>query len=94
MRVIFPLMLIVFGILLVGFIVTNPDQPVSVTLDGHRFALSLDRAVAPFLSRLGGRTLGQIAGDTDWLAFQAVWGPVHRTLTGFNLLHYSIGARP
>ena len=41
MRVIFPLMLIVFGILLVGFIVTNPDQPVSVTLAGQTYATSL-----------------------------------------------------
>jgi hypothetical protein len=29
----------------------------------------------------------------DWLAFGAAWAPVHRALTGFNLLHYSEGAR-
>lgn len=67
---------------------------VSVTLDGHKFALTLEPSAAPFLRRLGGRSLGQIAEGTDWMAFQAVWGPVHRTLTGFNLLHYSQGARP
>ena len=66
----------------------------SVTLDGHKFPLSLDSAAAPFLQRIGGRSLGQIAGDTDWMAFQAIWGPVHRTLIGFNLMHYSNGARP
>ena len=67
---------------------------VSVTLDGHKFALTLEPSAAPFLRRLGGRSLGQIAEGTDWMAFQSVWGPVHRTLTGFNLLHYSQGARP
>ena len=69
-------------------------KPTSVTLGGHRFALSLDRAAAPFLARIGGRSLGQIAGESDWMEFQAIWGPVHRTLTGVNLLHYSMGARP
>jgi hypothetical protein len=39
--------------------------------------------------------LGDIAAAArlDWLAFAAAWGPVHRGLTGFNLLHYSQGAR-
>ena len=38
---------------------------------------------------------GQIAAqaDADWLLFQQHWGPVHRGLTGFNLLHYSARAR-
>ena len=39
------------------------------------------------------RTLGQMAFGEDWMAFSALWGPAHRVLTGFNLLHYSIGAR-
>lgn len=69
-------------------------KPFSLTLDGYRFSLSLDRTASPYLTRIGGRTLGQIAGDTDWMAFQAIWAPVHRMLAGFNLLHYSIGARP
>ncbi len=69
-------------------------KPFSLTLDGHRFGLSLDPAAAPLIARIGGRTLGQIAQGQDWMAFQAGWGPVHRALTGFNLLHYSIGARP
>ena len=66
----------------------------SVTLDGHRFRLELPRDAAPLIARIGGRSLGEIAGGADWMAFQAGWGPIHRTLTGFNLLHYSIGARP
>ena len=33
--------------------------------------------------------LGQISFGEDWMAFSSLWGPVHRALTGFNLLHYS-----
>ena len=39
------------------------------------------------------RNLGQISFGEDWMAFSSAWGPVHRALTGFNLLHYSVGAR-
>ena len=69
-------------------------KPFSVTLDGHRFPLTLDRAAAPLIARIGGRSLGEIAGGQDWMRFQAAWGPVHRALSGFNLLHYSTGGRP
>lgn len=69
-------------------------KPFSLTLDGHKFRLALDPASAPLIGRIGGRNLGQIAGDADWMTFQAGWGPVNRALTGFNLLHYSNGARP
>ncbi len=69
-------------------------KPFSVTLDGHRFTLDVPKSAAGFIGRIGTQSLAEIAGDTDWMAFQAAWGPVHRTLTGFNLLHYSIGARP
>ena len=66
---------------------------VTVTADGVRFRLDIPRAAAPLIARMDGRNLGQIAGSQDWPAFGAAWGPVHRALTGFNLLHYSIGAR-
>ena len=66
----------------------------SLTLDGHRFAMALDPGSAPLIARIGGRSLGEIAAGADWMAFQAAWGPVHRALTAFNLLHYSVGARP
>jgi hypothetical protein len=59
-------------------------------------AIDLPRATAPLIAAIGGgRSLGQIAAAAglDWLAFGAAWGPVHRGLTGFNLLHYSRDAR-
>ncbi len=66
---------------------------VTVTCDGAPFRLALPREAAPLIARIDGRrTLGQIAGR-DWLAAGTAWAPVHRALTGFNLMHYSTGAR-
>ncbi|MEM1298412.1 MAG: class I SAM-dependent methyltransferase [Pseudomonadota bacterium] len=66
----------------------------TATVDGHGFRVEIPRASAPLIARADGRfSLGQIAAGQDWLAFSAAWGPVHRGLTGMNLLHYSAGAR-
>ena len=66
----------------------------TVTADGVPFRVAIPRGAAPLIARIDGRrTLGQIAAGQDWLAFSAAWAPVHRALTGFNLLHYSTGAR-
>jgi len=68
----------------------------SVETDGLDHAIDLPRATAPLIAAIdGARSLGEIAAAAglDWLAFGAAWGPVHRGLTGFNLLHYSQGAR-
>jgi SAM-dependent methyltransferase len=68
----------------------------SVNCDGLDYAIDLPRATAPLIGAIGGgRSLREIADAArlDWLAFGAAWGPVHRGLTGFNLLHYSQGAR-
>jgi hypothetical protein len=68
----------------------------SVNTDGMKYTVGIPRASAPLVAAIGGgRTLGGIAAAAglDWLAFGAAWGPVHRALTGFNLLHYSEGAR-
>lgn len=67
---------------------------VTVTADGVPFRVDLPREAAPLVARVDGqRTLGQIAAGQDWLAFAGAWAPVHRGLTGFNLMHYSKGAR-
>jgi hypothetical protein len=68
----------------------------SLNSDGLDYAIDLPRAAAPLIGAIGGgRSLREIAAAArlDWLAFGAAWGPVHRGLTGFNLLHYSQGAR-
>jgi hypothetical protein len=65
MRVIFPLMLIVFGILLVGFIFTNPDQPVSVTLAGQSYVTSLLLVIVASLT-IGAFFVGLIALIEGW----------------------------
>jgi len=69
---------------------------VSIDTDGLGYAIELPRAAAPLIGAIdGARSLGEIAtaAGLDWLAFGAAWGPVHRGLCGFNLLHYSQGAR-
>lgn len=67
---------------------------VTVTVDGVSFRIDIPRQAAPLIARIDGRrALGEIAAGQDWLAFAAAWAPVHRALTGFNLLHYSTGAR-
>ena len=68
---------------------------ISTDTDGLDYAIDLPRSSAPLIGAIGGRTLGDIAkvAGLDWLAFGAAWWPVHRGPTGFNLLHYSQGAR-
>ncbi|HUS53091.1 MAG TPA: class I SAM-dependent methyltransferase [Thermohalobaculum sp.] len=68
----------------------------SVTSDGLAQSVNIPRTAAPLIAAIGGgRSLGDIAAAVklDWLAFAAAWGPVHRGLTGFNHIHYSVGAR-
>ena len=65
----------------------------TVTADGVAFRVAVPREAAPMIARIDGRrTLGEIAGR-DWLAAASGWAKVDRALTGFNLLHYSAGAR-
>lgn len=67
---------------------------VTVTSDGVSFRIEIPGQAAQLIGRIDGRrSLGQIAAGHDWLTFSTAWAPVHRGLTGFNLLHYSIGAR-
>ncbi len=68
----------------------------TVRTDGLDYIVELPKAAAPLIARIGGgRSLGQIAGAAglDWLGFAAAWAPVHRALTGFNVLHYSRSGR-
>jgi SAM-dependent methyltransferase len=68
----------------------------SIDIDGLKYAIELPPAAAPLIAAIGGgHSLGDIAQAVrlDWMVFAAAWGPVHRGLTGFNLLHYSRGAR-
>jgi len=68
----------------------------SLDTDGLDYAIDLPRATAPLIGAIDARrSLDEIAAATglDWMAFAAAWGPVHCGLTGFNLLHYSQGAR-
>ncbi len=68
----------------------------SLKSDGLDHAIDLPCATAPLIGAIDGtRSLGGIAAAAglDWLGFGAAWGPVHRGLCGFNLLHYSQGAR-
>ncbi len=65
----------------------------SATIDGVPLKLEIPQSSAKSIARINGaRTLTEIAGGQDWLAFSQLWGPVHRALTGLNLLHYSQGA--
>ncbi|MEM7743228.1 MAG: class I SAM-dependent methyltransferase [Pseudomonadota bacterium] len=62
--------------------------------DGLTIDVAVPRASAPLIAQIDGqRTLGQIAAGQDWLSFSAAWGPVHRALTGINVLHYSMGVK-
>ncbi|MHA1569189.1 MAG: class I SAM-dependent methyltransferase, partial [Alphaproteobacteria bacterium] len=68
----------------------------SLDTDGLDYTIDLARTTAPLIGAIDStRSLGEIAAAArlDWLAFGAAWGPVHRALTGFNLLHYSQRAR-
>lgn len=67
---------------------------VTAAFDGVNLTLPVPRQAAPLAEKIDGvRTLGQIAGGQDWIGFSSVWGPFHRAMTGFNLLHYSVGAK-
>ena len=66
----------------------------SATIDGIAFRRDIPSSAAGLIARIDGRaSLGQIAAGQDWMAFSAAWAPVHKALTGVNLLHYSTGAR-
>ncbi|MEM9061222.1 MAG: class I SAM-dependent methyltransferase [Pseudomonadota bacterium] len=66
----------------------------TVTFDGESMTASLPNDAHVLIGRVNNaRTLGQMAAGEDWMAFSTLWGPVHRALTGFNLLHYSVGAQ-
>ena len=66
----------------------------SVTIDGISYRRDIPPSAAALIARIDGQAgLGQIAAGQDWMAFSAAWGPVHKALTGVNLLHYSTGAR-
>ena len=65
----------------------------TATIDGHGFQRTIPRGAAALIARTDGKTsLGQMQAGQDWMAFSTAWGPVHRALTGLNLLHYSTGA--
>ncbi|HUF55243.1 MAG TPA: class I SAM-dependent methyltransferase [Thermohalobaculum sp.] len=67
-----------------------------LTLDGLSFTLPLPRPAARLIqSACRGGTLAQAAArlGLDWPSFLCEWAPVERALAGFNLLHYSRGAR-
>jgi len=70
---------------------------VTLSSDGLDYRLEIPARAAPLVAAIDGRrSLGAIAERVglDWVAFSAAWAPVARTLVGFNLLHYSRGARP
>ncbi|MEM8842609.1 MAG: class I SAM-dependent methyltransferase [Pseudomonadota bacterium] len=64
--------------------------------DGLDHWIAIAGSAAQMIAAIDGKaTLGEIAGRSglDWIAFLQHWGGVSRNLTGFNLLHYSKGAR-
>ncbi|MFK7943017.1 MAG: class I SAM-dependent methyltransferase [Paracoccaceae bacterium] len=66
----------------------------TATVDGHGFQIEIPRTCASLVARVDGRTsLGQMQAGQDWMTFLATWNPVHRALTGMNLLHYSKGGK-
>lgn len=67
-----------------------------VTFDGLDLTLPIPREAAPLAARLDGRApLGAVAkaAGLDWLLFAQRFGPLHRALTGANLMRYSRGMR-
>ncbi|MEM7423091.1 MAG: class I SAM-dependent methyltransferase [Pseudomonadota bacterium] len=63
---------------------------VTADFDGSPATLKVPRDAARHVARIDGqKSLAEIAGRTDWLAFSALWGPFSRAMTGFNLMHYS-----
>lgn len=66
----------------------------TATFDGVPLTVEVPNDSGIMIGRMNNaRTLGQMSVGEDWMAFSSLWGPVHRALTGFNLLHYSVGAR-
>ncbi|MEL6478871.1 MAG: class I SAM-dependent methyltransferase [Pseudomonadota bacterium] len=68
----------------------------SLKAEGLEYRVTLPRGAAPLIGGIDGvRTLGEIAEQAglDWIVFLQHWGAVSQALTGFNLLHYSQGAR-
>ena len=64
---------------------------VRIEFSGLNFEVRLAKQAARVIALMDGRPLGDIAKQArlDWLAFSQAWGPVHRELTGVNLLRYS-----
>ena len=63
--------------------------------DGLSYRVDLPAPSGALIAAIGRSSLQQIAARAglDWLAFSAAWAPIHKGLTGFNLLHYSEGAQ-
>ncbi|MEM7684232.1 MAG: class I SAM-dependent methyltransferase [Pseudomonadota bacterium] len=65
----------------------------TASFDGESMTVDIPNDAHVLIGRVNNaRTLGQMSAGEDWMAFSTLWGPVHRALTGFNLLHYSTGA--
>ncbi len=67
-----------------------------VDSDGLKHSLPIAPKSADLIALADGRMrLGQMAQarGLDWIAFAALWQPVHEALTGFNLMRYSEGMR-
>ncbi len=64
-----------------------------IEFSGLKFTVPLDKRAGPLIALADGRPLGEMAraAGLDWMAFSQLWGPVHRELTGVNLLRYSRG---
>ncbi|MEM7506376.1 MAG: methyltransferase [Pseudomonadota bacterium] len=68
----------------------------NLTAEGLEYRVDLAKGSAPMIAAIDGRKpLSEIAKTVglDWLVFLQHWGAVSQALTGFNLLHYSRGAR-
>lgn len=68
----------------------------TLTAEGLDYRVDLAKGAAPMIAGIDGkRPLSEIAkmAGLDWLVFLQHWGAVSQALTGFNLLHYSQGAR-
>ena len=64
--------------------------------DGLKHSLLIPAKSAELIALADGRMrLGQMAQarGMDWIAFAALWQPVHEAMTGFNLMRYSEGMR-
>ncbi|MEM9012226.1 MAG: class I SAM-dependent methyltransferase [Pseudomonadota bacterium] len=63
----------------------------SIDFRGAKQTVEIPASAAPLIGAIDGRPLGAMAKaqGLDWFAFAAAWAPVHKALTGFNLLRYS-----